>query len=104
MSRRNQQDQTICALCLRELPLTFHHLIPRLTHKKKWVKAQFAERLQDGIWVCRSCHSAIHRFIPHVDLARTYHTLDALFQHEELGKYVRWSQTQRRVKKVRGKR
>ena len=104
MSRRTIQDQTTCALCLRELPLTFHHLIPRLMHKKKWVKAQFAEHLHDGIWVCRSCHSAIHRFIPHVELARKHHTLLTLLQHEDLGKFVRWSQTQRRVKKVRRKR
>ena len=101
---RKPQDLDKCMLCLRELPLTFHHLIPRLMHKKKWVKQSLPHRLQDGIWVCHGCHSAIHRFIPHADLARTFHSVEALMLHEDLGKFVLWSRMQRRVKKVRRKR
>ncbi len=94
-----------CVLCKRELPLTFHHVIPKLVQKRRWVKElHTATQLQEGIWVCKPCHSAIHRFIEHADLAREYHTVGRLLSHEELGKFVRWSQKQRRPKKVRRKR
>ena len=93
-----------CVLCERDLPLTFHHLIPKLMHKRRWVKELYkTEQMHEGIWVCKPCHSAIHRFIDHADLARTFHTVEQLKSHEELGKFVRWSAKQRRTKRVRRK-
>lgn len=103
--RKVSSDQKDCQLCTRELPLSFHHLIPRLTHKRRWVQQEYSsEELQRGIWVCSPCHSALHRFIEHMDLAKTYNSLESLRSHEELGKFVRWSQKQRRAKKVRRRR
>ena len=93
-----------CVLCNRSLPLTFHHVIPKLVHKRRWVRQLYSsEQLQEGIWVCKPCHSAIHRFIDHAELARSFHTVEQLKSHEELGKFVRWSSKQRRIKKVRRK-
>lgn len=93
-----------CVLCERDLPLTFHHVIPKLVHKRRWVKERYSpEELQTGIWVCKPCHSAIHRFIEHADLARSFHTIEQLKSHEDLGKFIRWSTKQRRPKKVRRK-
>jgi hypothetical protein len=100
--RKESSNQKNCQLCKRELSLSFHHLIPRLTHKRRWVQQEYtSEQLQRGIWVCHPCHSAIHRFIAHMDLSKTYNSLETLLSHEELGKFVRWSQKQRRAKKVR---
>ncbi len=104
MSTRKSSPET-CALCARDLPLTFHHVIPRLMHKRRWVKELFEPaQLQEGIWVCKPCHSAIHRFIDHAELAKDFHTVDALMAHEELGKFVRWSAKQHKRKKVRRRR
>lgn len=99
--RNNPDKPTFCALCQRGLPLSFHHLIPRLTHKRRWVRQNCnVEDLQRGIWVCSPCHSAIHRFIEHNDLAQHYNTTEKLLLHEELGKFIRWSQKQTKEKKV----
>ncbi|KAG2432502.1 hypothetical protein HXX76_008847 [Chlamydomonas incerta] len=50
-----------CVMCGRQMPLTFHHLIPRDVHAKYKRRALTAEQLNRGIDVCRPCHSAIHR-------------------------------------------
>ena len=97
MSRKSSQNTSSCVLCQRDLPLTFHHVIPRFVHKKRWVKKAFtAEQLQEGLWMCRPCHSAIHRFIGHADLARQYRTVADLLGHEQVHRYVLWSRKQRR--------
>lgn len=80
-----------CALCERAHPLTFHHLIPRTVHRKRWARTRFSpEALQEGIWVCRDCHDAIHRFIPHRALAEEHRSLETLKTHPELARFVAW--------------
>ena len=80
-----------CVLCGREQPLTFHHVIPRTLHRKRWVKARFSvSALQSGLWLCRDCHDAVHRFISHRELAESFHSLEALRGHPEVAKFVAW--------------
>lgn len=43
-----------------------------------------------GILLCSDCHSAIHRHIDHIELARFYHTKEALLGHPEISKFVKW--------------
>ncbi len=94
-------DPENCVLCERDRPLTFHHLIPRTLHKKRWVKVRFAaDDLQDGVWLCRDCHDAVHRFIPHRELAEAFRSLDALRSHPEVAKFVSWIARQRGRRKV----
>lgn len=103
MPTRNSRPDN-CVLCARKLPLSFHHVIPKLVHKRRWVKELYTtDKLQEGIWVCKPCHSAIHRFIDHVELARSFHTVEQLQAHEDLGKFIRWNAKQRRMKTVRRK-
>ena len=79
------------ALCARSHPLTFHHSIPRALHKKRWVKRRFTpEDRLDGIWLCRDCHDAVHRFISHRELAESFRSLSALQGHPEVRKFVAW--------------
>ena len=40
-----------CVLCSRDMPLTFHHLIPRATHKKMVKKGFDKTELNNGIMV-----------------------------------------------------
>ena len=103
--RSDSREHIYCQLCERELPLSFHHLIPRSTHKRRWVRQNHTVTdLQRGVWVCSPCHSAIHRFIEHNDLAQTYNTIEALLSHDDLGKFIRWSRKQSKRKKVRRKK
>ncbi len=46
--------------------------------------------MQQGINVCGDCHAAIHRFIPHKELARLYNTREKLLKHPQLGAFIAW--------------
>ena len=93
--RQPPDSEAGCALCERDHPLTYHHLIPRTLHRKRWAKVRFsADALQAGIWVCRDCHDAIHRFISHRELAESHRSVEALLGHEQVGRFVRWVRTQ----------
>lgn len=90
-------DADPCALCGRQRPLTFHHLIPRTCHSNKWFKKRFSrdDMRSRGIDVCRDCHSFIHQQFSEKQLGRSYNTLEALMDHDAVQRFVRW---------VRGKR
>ncbi|KAG2454065.1 hypothetical protein HYH02_001106 [Chlamydomonas schloesseri] len=86
-----------CAMCGRQMPLTFHHLIPRDVHSKYKKRADLRSQqdLNRGIDICRPCHSAIHRTYDNKTLAASYSTLEALLQSEPLQKFIRWAQKQK---------
>lgn len=45
---------TECEICEREVPLTYHHLIPRSTHKKVLKKGWHPETMLNSVaWLCR---------------------------------------------------
>ena len=84
-----------CRLCERHMPLTAHHLIPRVAH------ADHAARgLQTITWLrsraniallCRQCHSAVHRQLTHEQLAREFDTLDKLLTHPGVLKWAAYA-------------
>lgn len=81
-----------CEMCERDwLPLTYHHLIPRFVHakavKKGWHRG---EDLQNVAWLCRACHSFVHRFAGHEELAREYFTVEKLLEQEEVRSFAMW--------------
>lgn len=82
-----------CEICERFwVPLTYHHLIPRFVHdkavKRGWHKP---EDLGNVAWLCSPCHSFVHRFATHEDLARYYHTVELLLEQDEVQKWVSWA-------------
>ena len=83
-----------CTLCGRvtKRGTTDHHLIPRTCHSNKWFKKRFTrEQMRETIAVCRDCHSAVHRLVPHEKaLGRHYNTVTQLMAHAEIGKFVAW--------------
>lgn len=92
-------DSARCALCGRQLPLTFHHLIPKSQHHRRWCqKAYTREQMAQGIDVCRACHGAIHRFIDCKTLGQAHHTRALLLEHTDLRNFVRWVARQDKVK------
>lgn len=45
---------TECEICEREIPLTYHHLIPRSTHAKALKKKWHPETMLNSVaWLCR---------------------------------------------------
>jgi 5-methylcytosine-specific restriction endonuclease McrA len=69
-----------CELCLRDwIPLTYHHLIPKSTHervrKRGWHEE---ERLNSVAWLCRACHSFVHRLAGNEELARRFYTIELI--------------------------
>lgn len=81
-----------CELCLRPwIPLSYHHLIPRFVHAKA-VKRGWHRRedLQNVAWLCGACHSFVHRFRGHEDLARRYYTVELLLEEDEVRRWAEW--------------
>ncbi|PSR78978.1 hypothetical protein BD289DRAFT_443063 [Coniella lustricola] len=83
---------TSCELCDRDwIPLTNHHLIPRAVHakalKRHWHPAA---HLQNAAWLCRACHSFVHRFASNEELARDWFTVERLLEAEEVRAFAKW--------------
>eukprot|EP01080_Neovahlkampfia_damariscottae_P003296 gene3296-5737_t len=87
-----------CVLCGRDMALTFHHLIPRMTHKKMLKKGFNKTDLNRGIMICRPCHNAIHRLIDHESMALEYYTLDLIMTNEKVLKWIKYAEKQKSVK------
>jgi len=98
MRRRKTHDEPtdICPLCERTRQLTFHHLIPRAMHRRKWCKKRFTlDERNTGVYLCVDCHSAVHRFVSEQELARNYNTVEDLRNHPQVARFVAWASKQR---------
>ena len=73
-----------CPLCDRPIPKyakkSEHHLIPRLKGGKSGPK----------VLLHQICHNEIHASLTEAELARNYHTIEALRAHERLAKFIKW--------------
>ncbi|MCR9106225.1 MAG: hypothetical protein NXI15_13100 [Gammaproteobacteria bacterium] len=95
-SRRKQVGA--CPFCRREMTLTFHHLMPRKVHRRRYFQRNYArDVLARGIYICRDCHDAIHRSYDEMELARTLATPQALAADEKLRRQFHWLSRQRRA-------
>jgi len=82
-----------CELCARPVhKLTRHHLIPKRLHRKKRFQKRFSkeELITRTLWVCRPCHSTIHRLFSEQELGETYNTREQLLTDESLREFVHW--------------
>ena len=85
-----------CLCCKREVPLTFHHLIPKKVHRRARFKKKLdRSALQQGIAVCRLCHRGIHRQYDEMTLAMQFNTAESLLQDTALAKHFEWAAKQR---------
>ena len=84
-----------CPICERFMPLTFHHLTPKTTHKKYKKLGYNTADLSRGVNVCRPCHSQIHRLIPNEDLAATYNTLEKILPHPGIQQWIPYIRKQK---------
>lgn len=81
-----------CELCERDwIPLTYHHLIPRSTHARVLKRGWHPEAdLQNVAWLCRACHSFVHRTIGNEELAKGWFTVERLAGREDVQKWCKW--------------
>ncbi len=108
---------TECEICEREVPLTYHHLIPRSTHDKVLKRGWHDESLINSVaWLCRyifilndltivpltylvccsrQCHGMVHRVERCEVLAREYYTVELLLQREDIQKWRKYVSKQR---------
>ncbi|WP_316013858.1 HNH endonuclease [Roseobacter sp. HKCCA0434] len=74
----------ICPLCGRPIPpharQSRHHLIPQLRGGKGG----------PVVLLHQICHNEIHSVLTETELARDYHTIEALRAHPPLAKFIRW--------------
>jgi 5-methylcytosine-specific restriction endonuclease McrA len=81
-----------CEICGREhLPLTYHHLIPRQMHEKALKRGWHKEwELQKVAWLCRACHSYIHRILTNEELAKEWYEVEKLMDRDDVQKWANW--------------
>ena len=86
----------ICPLCQRKSSLTFHHLIPKKLHRRDFFKKHYSkQQLNEGINICRKCHSGIHSYYDEMTLARKFNTFELIQSDEALARHFAWVGKQR---------
>ncbi|KAL3437959.1 hypothetical protein BDV09DRAFT_192592 [Aspergillus tetrazonus] len=81
-----------CEICERDwIPLSYHHLIPRAVHDKVIKKGWHDEWMLNSVaWLCRACHSFVHRMASNEELAREWFTVDRILEREDVQDWARW--------------
>ena len=74
----------ICPLCGRSIPpeakQSQHHLIPKLKGGKGG----------ETVLLHQICHNEIHATFTEAELAREFHTIEALLTNERIAKFAKW--------------
>jgi hypothetical protein len=85
-------------LCGQPSHLTFHHLVPKDLHDKRWVRQRYALQTlrTHGIWICRPCHDFLHAHFDQRTLAERLGTIEALRKEPAVEKHIAWASRQRR--------
>lgn len=83
-----------CEICERDwVPMTYHHLIPRQVHAKVLKRGWHEEQQLNSVaWLCRACHSFVHRMASNEELAREWYTVDRICEREDVQKWAQWVQ------------
>ncbi|QDS71325.1 hypothetical protein FKW77_002045 [Venturia effusa] len=92
LDRTSAAQATECELCGRDhVGLSYHHLIPRSVHAKVLKRGWHKEwELSKVAWLCRACHSFVHKIESNESLAREWYTIEKLAEREDVKKWVQW--------------
>ncbi|KAJ1557417.1 hypothetical protein HK096_007376 [Nowakowskiella sp. JEL0078] len=88
-------DDGLCEMCDRDMPRTYHHLIPRSEHRRLLRYYDKKEMHERGIMICGPCHKAVHRIFTNVVLANEYNTLDKLLESEDVMRWIKYARKQK---------
>ncbi len=83
---------TECEICQRSwIPLTYHHLIPRCVHAKVLKRGWHTEdQLNNVAWLCRPCHSFVHRVASLEELAKEWYSVEKLMKRDDVRRFGEW--------------
>ena len=74
----------VCPLCARpippDVPQSLHHLIPKLKGGKGG----------PVVLMHHICHREIHATLTETELARGFHTIEALRAHPRIARFIAW--------------
>ena len=88
-----------CPFCERDVPLTFHHLIPRKVHRRpRFARHYDKQTLNLGVYICRDCHKGVHNTYDEMQLATRFNTPQALLDDPDLSRHFQWVSRQRRAR------
>ena len=77
-------NDPVCPLCDRRIPKgspqSQHHLTPKLRGGKGG----------PTVLLHQICHNEIHASLTETELARDYDTIEALFRHPRLARFIAW--------------
>jgi len=80
-----------CLLCGRQKSLTFHHFVPRFCHSNKWFKKRLTrDEMQQGIDLCKDCHTFLHKQFTEKELARELASREAMLENETIATFIQW--------------
>lgn len=81
-----------CEICERDwIPLSYHHLIPKAVHAKVLKKGWHDEWMLNSVaWLCRACHSFVHRMASNEDLAREWFTVERILERDDVQEWAKW--------------
>ncbi|KAJ5257125.1 hypothetical protein N7478_013229 [Penicillium angulare] len=81
-----------CEICERDwIPLSYHHLIPRGVHAKVIKKGWHDEWMLNSVaWLCRACHSFVHRMASNEELAREWFTVERIMERADVQDWAKW--------------
>ena len=95
-------DIEVCELCERtNMKLTFHHLIPRKMHDKKYIQKLHPtiEFNRYGIYLCIPCHNQLHTLFSHKDLAIEFYSIERIKTSEKMKAAIKFNAKQKKLKK-----
>ena len=87
---------SICEFCGKNNQLTYHHLIPKCLHGKKYYQKRYTSKFlnENTIQLCSDCHKEVHKFFNEKELAKKYNTLELLLNNEKIKNYILWIKKQ----------
>ena len=87
-----ETKKSACEICERDwIPTTYHHLIPRQVHAKVLKRGWHEEKSLNSVaWLCRACHSFVHRMASNEDLARHFYSVDLICERDDVQKWAQW--------------
>jgi hypothetical protein len=65
-------------------------------HRRSFFKKHYTkEERQQGVMICRQCHSGIHKFYDEMTLAKELNSLSLLKEDPQLATFFHWVSKQR---------
>lgn len=91
-------NNDVCPACRRETQLSFHHLIPRKAHRRRFFRKHYSRaQLALGIYVCRLCHDGIHDRFDEMTIAKQLSDPGTLLREPKLQTHFAWVARQKQA-------